>query len=259
MGLHPFPAPQGAQLAEGEAPLSGGEQQMLAVGRALMSRPDLLMLDEPSLGLAPLLVREIFEIIKRINAEGKTVLLVEQNAFAALSVAHYAYILEVGRVVLEVRAGNCWKIPKSRKPIWAADAWAARAFQVLTVLGAVSKLGFSFSAKGASRYRAGGLLEPFTAKQCYGSQGLPTAKAPLCRERRIRRISMKDFCTCANKACPLHPSRHDKGCSPCIEKNLRLREIPNCFVKLVKEDVDLNASYTLETFADVIRQSKQNA
>ncbi len=81
--------------------LSGGEQQMLAVGRALMSRPDLLMLDEPSLGLAPLLVREIFEIIKRINADGKTVLLVEQNAFAALSVAHYAYILEVGRVVLE--------------------------------------------------------------------------------------------------------------------------------------------------------------
>lgn len=81
--------------------LSGGEQQMLAVGRALMSRPDLLMLDEPSLGLAPLLVQEIFAIIKRINAEGKTVLLVEQNAFAALSVAHYTYILEVGRVVLE--------------------------------------------------------------------------------------------------------------------------------------------------------------
>lgn len=81
--------------------LSGGEQQMLAVGRALMSRPDLLMLDEPSLGLAPLLVKEIFGIILRINAEGKTVLLVEQNAYAALSIAHYAYILEVGRVVLE--------------------------------------------------------------------------------------------------------------------------------------------------------------
>ncbi len=81
--------------------LSGGEQQMLAVGRALMSRPDLLMLDEPSLGLAPLLVREIFEIIKKINQDGKTVLLVEQNAFAALSIASYAYILEVGRVVLE--------------------------------------------------------------------------------------------------------------------------------------------------------------
>lgn len=80
--------------------LSGGEQQMLAVGRALMSRPDLLMLDEPSLGLAPLLVKEIFEIIKKINSDGKTVLLVEQNAFAALSIANYAYILEVGRVAL---------------------------------------------------------------------------------------------------------------------------------------------------------------
>lgn len=80
--------------------LSGGEQQMLAVGRALMSRPDLLMLDEPSLGLAPLLVREIFEIIKRINEDGKTVLLVEQNAYAALSIANYAYILEVGRITL---------------------------------------------------------------------------------------------------------------------------------------------------------------
>ncbi len=81
--------------------LSGGEQQMLAVGRALMSRPSLLMLDEPSLGLAPLLVKEIFNIITKINAEGTTILLVEQNAFAALSIAHYAYILEVGRIVLE--------------------------------------------------------------------------------------------------------------------------------------------------------------
>ncbi len=81
--------------------LSGGEQQMLAVGRALMSNPDVVMLDEPSLGLAPILVKELFEIIKRINALGKTVLLIEQNAFAALSIAHYAYILEVGSVVLE--------------------------------------------------------------------------------------------------------------------------------------------------------------
>jgi branched-chain amino acid transport system ATP-binding protein len=81
--------------------LSGGEQQMLAVGRALMSRPDLIMLDEPSLGLAPLLVKDIFQIIRRINADGKTVLLVEQNAYAALSIAHYAYILEVGAVALE--------------------------------------------------------------------------------------------------------------------------------------------------------------
>jgi branched-chain amino acid transport system ATP-binding protein len=81
--------------------LSGGEQQMLAVGRALMSDPDLLMLDEPSLGLAPILVRDIFNIIKYINSLGKTVLLIEQNAFAALSIAHYAYIMETGAVVLE--------------------------------------------------------------------------------------------------------------------------------------------------------------
>ena len=80
--------------------LSGGEQQMLAVGRALMSAPSLLMLDEPSLGLAPLLVREVFEIIKTINAKGMTVLLVEQNAFAALQIAHQAYVLETGLVTL---------------------------------------------------------------------------------------------------------------------------------------------------------------
>ncbi|MBO4300818.1 MAG: ABC transporter ATP-binding protein [Desulfovibrio sp.] len=95
--------------------LSGGEQQMLAVGRALMSRPDLLMLDEPSLGLAPLLVREIFDIVRRINGEGKTVLLVEQNAFAALSVADYAYILEVGRVVLEGEGRELLDNPKVRE------------------------------------------------------------------------------------------------------------------------------------------------
>ena len=81
--------------------LSGGEQQMLAVGRALMSRPDVLMLDEPSLGLAPILVQEIFKIIKKLNQEeGKTVLLIEQNAYAALSIATRAYILEVGAIVL---------------------------------------------------------------------------------------------------------------------------------------------------------------
>ena len=81
--------------------LSGGEQQMLAVARGLMSRPKLLMLDEPSLGLAPLLVKEIFDIIKRIHQEGMTVLLVEQNAFAALKIADFAYVLETGRVVLQ--------------------------------------------------------------------------------------------------------------------------------------------------------------
>jgi branched-chain amino acid transport system ATP-binding protein len=81
--------------------LSGGEQQMLAVGRGLMSRPKLLMMDEPSLGLAPLIVKMIFEIIKQINAEGTTVLLVEQNAKAALEVADYGYVLETGRISLE--------------------------------------------------------------------------------------------------------------------------------------------------------------
>jgi branched-chain amino acid transport system ATP-binding protein len=81
--------------------LSGGEQQMLALGRALMSAADLIMLDEPSLGLAPLLVRDVFDIIRTINQNGKTVLLVEQNAYAALKIAHYAYVLEVGTVVLE--------------------------------------------------------------------------------------------------------------------------------------------------------------
>jgi len=81
--------------------LSGGEQQMLAVGRALMSRPQLLLLDEPSLGLAPLLVKEVLQIITRLNQRGVTVLLVEQNAAAALKIAHYGYVLETGRVVLE--------------------------------------------------------------------------------------------------------------------------------------------------------------
>lgn len=80
--------------------LSGGEQQMLAMGRALMSRPKILLLDEPSMGLAPLLVREIFEIIKNINSTGTTVLLVEQNARMALSIAHRAYVIETGSIVM---------------------------------------------------------------------------------------------------------------------------------------------------------------
>ena len=80
--------------------LSGGEQQMLAMGRALMSRPRLLLLDEPSMGLAPLLIREIFSIIADINKTGTTILLVEQNANMALSIAHRAYVLETGRIML---------------------------------------------------------------------------------------------------------------------------------------------------------------
>ncbi len=80
--------------------LSGGEQQMLVMGRALMSRPKLLCLDEPSMGLAPLLVQEIFDIIKDINEKGTTVLLVEQNASMALQIAHRAYVMETGRITL---------------------------------------------------------------------------------------------------------------------------------------------------------------
>jgi len=80
--------------------LSGGEQQMLAIGRALMARPKLLLLDEPSLGLAPIIVRKIFQIIREVNAQGTTVFLVEQNAHMALSVAHRGYVLQTGRVVM---------------------------------------------------------------------------------------------------------------------------------------------------------------
>lgn len=81
--------------------LSGGQQQMVAIGRAMMGRPDALLLDEPSLGLAPLVVKTVFEVIQRINRTGTTVLLAEQNAFAALQIAHRAYVLEGGRIVLE--------------------------------------------------------------------------------------------------------------------------------------------------------------
>lgn len=90
--------------------LSGGEQQMLAIGRGLMSQPRLMLLDEPSMGLAPLLVKEIFSIIKEINASGTTILLVEQNAHMALSIAHQAYVLETGRITL---AGTAKELSES--------------------------------------------------------------------------------------------------------------------------------------------------
>ena len=86
--------------------LSGGEQQMLAMGRALMSRPRILLMDEPSMGLAPLLVREIFEIIRDINQAGTTILLVEQNASMALSIAHRAYVIETGSIVIYGHRGG---------------------------------------------------------------------------------------------------------------------------------------------------------
>ena len=95
-GRHVF-----ANMTVMENTLSGGEQQMLAMGRALMSRPRLMLLDEPSMGLAPLLVQEIFNIIKEINDSGTTVLLVEQNARMALSIADKAYVLETGNITLE--------------------------------------------------------------------------------------------------------------------------------------------------------------
>ncbi|MDR3540790.1 MAG: ABC transporter ATP-binding protein [Desulfosporosinus sp.] len=92
--------------------LSGGEQQMLAMGRALMSKPQLLLLDEPSMGLAPILVKQIFSIIKDINASGTTILLVEQNAHMALSVANRAYVLETGKIVL---SGDSKKLAASEE------------------------------------------------------------------------------------------------------------------------------------------------
>ncbi len=95
--------------------LSGGEQQMLAIGRGLMSQPRLLLLDEPSMGLAPLLVKEIFSIIKEINASGTTILLVEQNANMALSIAHQAYVLETGRIILSGSAKELAESEEVRK------------------------------------------------------------------------------------------------------------------------------------------------
>ncbi len=89
--------------------LSGGEQQMLAMGRALMAKPKILLLDEPSMGLAPLLVELIFEIIKKLNEEGTTILLVEQNALMALSIAHRGYVLQTGEIVLSDKADKLKK------------------------------------------------------------------------------------------------------------------------------------------------------
>ncbi len=110
--LFPRLAERRTQLA---GTLSGGEQQMLAIGRGLMSRPRLLMLDEPSLGLAPILVREVFNIIRKINAEGVTVLLVEQNVRQALEIATRGYILETGRITRSGSASDLLEDPEIKR------------------------------------------------------------------------------------------------------------------------------------------------
>lgn len=95
--------------------MSGGEQQMLAISRALMARPKILLLDEPSLGLAPLIVAQIFDIVKKLNHEGMTILLVEQNARMALKISHRAYVLETGKIVMQDSAANLLNNDEVRK------------------------------------------------------------------------------------------------------------------------------------------------
>lgn len=106
-----FPLLKERKFQLGET-LSGGEQQMLALGRGLVARAKLMLLDEPSMGLAPLLVQDIFRVIRQVNAEGTTILLVEQNAHMALEVAHRAYVLETGNIILEGPADEIAKNPK---------------------------------------------------------------------------------------------------------------------------------------------------
>jgi branched-chain amino acid transport system ATP-binding protein len=101
--------------------LSGGEQQMLAIGRALMSKPRVLLLDEPSLGLAPILVQQVFKTIKEINEQGTTVLLVEQNALQALSIAHRGYVLQTGTVVITGPADELIRNETVRKAYLGED------------------------------------------------------------------------------------------------------------------------------------------
>jgi len=106
--------------------LSGGEQQMLAIGRALMNRPKLLLLDEPSLGLSPILVKEIFGIIKTINKEGVTILLVEQNARAALKISDRAYVLEAGRIRIKGSADDLLENEEVKRAYLGQNSWRNR-------------------------------------------------------------------------------------------------------------------------------------
>ena len=106
-----FPLLKERKFQLGET-LSGGEQQMLALGRGLVARAKLMLLDEPSMGLAPLLVQDIYRVIRQVNAEGTTILLVEQNAHMALEIAHRAYVLETGNIILEGPANEVAKNPK---------------------------------------------------------------------------------------------------------------------------------------------------
>lgn len=101
--------------------LSGGERQMLAIGRAIMARPELIMMDEPSLGLSPKLVDEVFDIIEAVNGEGTTILLVEQNAMAALSIAHQGRVLESGRLVLQGTGSELLKDDRVRQAYLGED------------------------------------------------------------------------------------------------------------------------------------------
>jgi len=101
--------------------MSGGEQQMLAIGRSLMARPSVLLLDEPSMGLAPILIEAIFEVVKNINAQGTTVLLVEQNALMALAVANRGYVLQTGQIVLADDAAALTRNDMVRKAYLGED------------------------------------------------------------------------------------------------------------------------------------------
>jgi branched-chain amino acid transport system ATP-binding protein len=109
------------RLTQKGGTLSGGEQQMLAIGRALMSKPKLLLLDEPSMGLSPILVETIFTIIRDLNKDGSTILLVEQNALQALQVAHRGYVIETGSIVLEDTGANLLQSEKVRKAYLGED------------------------------------------------------------------------------------------------------------------------------------------